>query len=91
LQAQQSLTLQRRSLPTTVAIMATGLAAALALALVFAVDRPMAVVSPVLVASHGIRADQVTHNRSEEGLGASSSGSGDQVAHNRSEEGLADR
>jgi hypothetical protein len=91
MQAQQSLTLQKRSLSTAVAIMATGLATALALALVFTVDRPTTVVTPALVALHGTGAEQVAHNRSEEGLGASSSVGGEQVAHNRSEEGLADR
>ena len=90
LHAQQSLTLRKRSLSTGVAIMATGLATALALALVFTFDRPTTVVIPAPVALHGIGADQVAQNRSEESLGASSSVDGEQVAHNRSEEGLAD-
>jgi len=89
MQAQQSLTLQKRSLSTAVAIMATGLAAALALALVSTLDRPTTAMTPAPVALPGLGAEQVAHNRSEEGFGVSSSVGGDQVAHNRSEKDLA--
>jgi hypothetical protein len=88
LQAQQSLTLQKPSLATAVAIMATGLAASLALALVVIADRPATLSTPAVVTLHVVGADQVAHNRSEEGLAISSSVGGEQITHNRSEEGL---
>ena len=36
-----------------------------------------------------VGAQQIAHNRSEEGLGGSGSVGGEQIAHNRAEEGLA--
>ncbi len=88
MQAQQALTLPRWSFSTLIAILATVVAAAVALALVVTVDRPAMSATPTVVTLHGVGAEQVAHNRSEEGLGVSSSVGGEQIAHNRSEEGL---
>ena len=44
--------------------------------------------STVTVATGIVGAQQIAHNRSEEGLDGSQSVSGQQIAHNRSEEGL---
>lgn len=88
MQAQQVLALPRWSFSTLIAIVATVVAAALALALVVSVDRPATSATPTVVTLHGVGAEQVAHNRSEEGLGVSSSVGGEQIAHNRSEEGL---
>jgi hypothetical protein len=89
LQAQQALVLSRWSFSALIAIVATVVAAALALALVVTVDRPATSATPSVVTLRGVGAEQVAHNRSEEGLGASSSVGGEQIAHNQSEEGLA--
>jgi hypothetical protein len=72
-----------------VAVVATGIAAALALALVVSVAGQPASSAPTVVTLRGVGADQISHNRSEEGLGFSSPISGQQIAHNRSEEGLS--
>jgi hypothetical protein len=88
LQAQQTLALSRWSFSTLIAIVATLVAVALALALVVIVDRPATSAIPTVVTLHGVGADQVAHNRSEEGLGVSSSVGGEQIGHNRSEEGF---
>jgi hypothetical protein len=89
-------TMIRRPVPFGTAA-ATGL-------LAFAAGAAIAVSAPALTtgssASHGpgatastgiVGAEQVGHNRSEEGLADVSSIGGQQIAHNRSEEGLADR
>jgi hypothetical protein len=86
LQAQQTLALPRRSFSTLIAIVATMVAAALTLALVVTVDRPATSSTPTVVTLHGVGAEQVAHNRSEEGLSISSSVGGEQIAHDRSEE-----
>ena len=39
--------------------------------------------------SLAVSAEQIAHNRSEQGLGAGPSVGGEQIAHNRSESGLA--
>jgi hypothetical protein len=89
LQAQQTIALQRRPFSTMVAVVATVIAAALALALVVSVaGQPASSASPTVVTLHGVGAEQISHNRSDEGLGGSSSVGGQQIAHNRSEEGL---
>jgi hypothetical protein len=88
LQAQQTLVLSRRSFSTLIAIVATLVAAALALGLVVIVDRSAASATPTVVMLHGVGAEQVAHNRSEEGFGVSVSVGGEQIAHNRSEEGF---
>ncbi len=72
-----------------VAVVATAIAAALALALVATVEGRPASSAPAVVTLHGLGAEQISHNRSEEGLGGSSSVGGQQIAHNRSEEGLS--
>ena len=72
-----------------VAVVATVIAAALALALVITVAGATTSSAPTVVALHGVGADQISHNRSEEGLGGSRSVGGQQIAHNRSEEGLS--
>ena len=38
-----------------------------------------------------VGADQIAHDRSEQGLGASSAVDGQQIAHNRSEEGFTEQ
>jgi hypothetical protein len=88
LQAQQALVLRRLSFSTLIAIVATLVAAALALGLVVIVDRPSMSANPTIVTLRGVGPDQVAHNRSEEGLGVFSSMGGEQITHNRSEEGL---
>ena len=89
MQAQQSLTLHKRSFSTAVAIFATGLATALALALVLTIERPATSATPTVVTLRGGGAEQIAHNRLEEGFGALGSVDGEQVAHDRSEVGLA--
>lgn len=91
LQVQQAMAVSRWSYSTLVAIVATLVAAAFAVALVAAVDRPATSLAPTMVTLQGIGAEQIGHNRSEEGLTAAGSAGGEQVAHNRSEEGLTDR
>lgn len=71
-----------------VAVVATALAATLALALVVTVERPATFATPTVVTLHGAGIEQIAHNRSEEGLSISSSVGGEQVAHDRSEGGL---
>ncbi len=88
MQAQQALTLPRWSYSTLIAIVATVVAMALALALVATVDRTATSATPTVVILRAVGAEQVAHNRSEEGLGVSSSVGGEQIAHNRSEEGV---
>ena len=88
MQAQQAIALQRRSYSTVVAVVATVVAGLLAIALVFSVERPAASAQPTVVTLHGIGSEQVAHNRSEEGLGASGTVGGEQVSHNRSEQGF---
>jgi hypothetical protein len=88
LQAQQALVLPRWSFSTLIAIVATLVAAALALGLVVTLDRPSTSATPTIVTLRGVGPDQVAHNRSEEGLGVSSSVGGDLITHNQSEEGL---
>lgn len=89
MQAQQTIALRSRSFSTFVAVVATLVAAVLALALVSIVDRPVASTTLSVVTLHGVGSDQISHNRSEEGLGGQGSIGGQQIAHNRSEEGLA--
>ena len=72
-----------------VAVVATVIAAALALALVITVAGATTSSAPTVVTLRGVGADQISHNRSEEGLGGSSSVDGQQIAHNRSEEGVS--
>lgn len=88
MQAQQALAFPRWSSSTLIAIVATVVAAALALALIVTVHQPTTSAAPTVVTLRGVGAEQVAHNRSEEGLGASNSAAGEQIAHNRSEEGL---
>lgn len=89
MQAQQAISLNRRSGSTAIAVLATAVAAALALALVYTSDRPASPAAPTVVTLKGVGAEQIAHDRSEEGLGAPSySVGGEQVAHNRSEEGI---
>jgi hypothetical protein len=88
LQAQQALVIPRWSVSTLIAVVATLVAAALALALVVTAERPATLAAPTVVPLYRVGAEQIAHNRSEEGLGASSSVGGEQIAHNRSEEGL---
>lgn len=88
MQAQQALVLSKWSFSTLIAIVATFVAVALALALVVIVDRPATSATPTVVTLHEVGAEQVAHNRSEEGFGVSVSVGGEQIAHNRSEEGL---
>ena len=90
MQAQQAIALPRRSYSTVIAIVATVVAGLLALALVFDVERPATSAAPTVVTLHGVGAQQINHNRSEEGLGGSGSVGGEQVSHNRSEEGFRD-
>jgi hypothetical protein len=92
LQAQQALALSRWSFSTLIAIVATVVAAALALALalVVTVARPVTLSTPTVVTLRGVGAEQIAHNRSEEGLGVLGSVGVEQIAHNRSVEGLAD-
>ena len=72
--------------------------------LAFAAGAVIAVSAPAVVAtlsaSHNsnvtqsapaIGAEQIAHNRSEQGLGASNSVGAEQINHDRSEEGLAGR
>jgi len=65
---------------------ATVVAVALTLVLVVTVDRPATSSTPTVVTLHGVGAEQVAHNRSEEGLSTSSPVGGEQIAHDRSEE-----
>ena len=88
MQAQQAISLPRRSYSTMIAVVATVVAGLLALALVISVERPAASETQSVVTLHSVGAEQVAHNRSEEGFGASGSVGGEQVAHNRSEEGF---
>ena len=85
MQAQQTLALPRWSFSTLIAIVATVVAVALTLVLVVTVDRPAMSSTPTVVTLHGVGAEQVGHNRSEEGLGINSSVGGEQIAHDRSE------
>ena len=74
MQAQQAIAPRRQSLSTMVAVVATLIAAALALTLVVTVYRPATPATPatpLVVPLHGVGADQIAHNRSEEGLGGS--------------------
>ena len=89
MQAQQTLAFPRRSFSTTVAVVATVIAMALALALVFTVERPATSAAPTVVTLHDVGGEQIAHNRSEQGLGGSASVGGEQIAHNRSEGGLS--
>lgn len=43
------------------------------------------------VSTSAVGAEQIAHDRSEQGLGGSASVGGQQIAHNRSESGLADK
>ena len=88
MQAQQALAVPRWSFSTLIAIVAIVVAAALALALVVTVDRATTSAAPTVVTLHGVGAEQVAHNRSEQGLGVFSSVGGEQIAHNRSETGV---
>ena len=88
MQAQQAIALPTQSFSRMVAVVATVVAAVLALALVQTVDRPATSAAQTIVALHGVGGEQVAHNRSEQGFGGSSSVTGEQIAHNRSEEGL---
>ena len=45
--------------------------------------------SSVTVSAPAAGAEQIAHNRSEAGLGASNSVAGEQIAHNRSEKNLS--
>jgi hypothetical protein len=74
-----------------VAILATVIAAALALALVVTASPPATSATPTVVTLQGLGAEQIAHNRSEDGLGGAISIGGEQIAHNRSEEGLVNR
>ena len=87
MQAQTAITLPRRSYSTMVAVVATVVAALLALALVVSVGRPAAYSLPQQVTLQDVSGQQVAHNRSEQGLGGASVG-GQQIVHNRSEEGF---
>ena len=89
MQAQQAITLPRQSFSRMVAVVATVIAAALALALVLTVERPATSATSTVVTLHGVGGEQIAHNRSEQGLGGSASVGGEQIAHNRSEEGLS--
>jgi hypothetical protein len=89
MQAQQAIAHPRMPFSTVVAAVATLIAAALALALIFTVERPAMVPTPTIVTLHGVGAQQIAHNRSEEGLGVSGAFASEQIAHNRSEEGFA--
>ena len=73
MQAQQTIALRRQSLSTLVAIVATLVAAALALALILSVYRPATSAAPTIVTLHGVGAEQIVHNRSEDGLGGTGS------------------
>lgn len=86
MQAQQTLALPRRSFSTLVAVVATVVAAMLALVLVLSVERSAPMATPTVVTLHGVGVEQIAHNRSEEGLGAPGSVGSEQIAHNRSEE-----
>lgn len=88
MQAQQAIPFPRRSFSNVVAIVATLLAAALALALVVTVERPLTSATPAVVTLHEVDAEQIAHNRSEQGLGGSGSIGGEQIAHNQSEQGF---
>lgn len=88
MQAQHTITLRRQSFSTMVAVLATAVAAVLALSLVVTVDRPATSSMPTVVTLRSVTGDQVAHNRSEEGLDTSGSVGGGQIAHNRSEEGF---
>lgn len=88
MQAQQAISLRRRSFSTMVAVLATAVAAVLALALMATVDRPATSSTPTVVTLHSVTGEQVAHNRSEEGQGTSGSVDGEQIAHTRSEEGF---
>ena len=68
MQAQQTIALRRQSLSTLVAIVATLVAAALALALVLSVYRPATPAAPTVVTLHGVGAEQIAHDRAEGGL-----------------------
>ncbi len=89
MQAQQAIALPRQSFSRMVAVVATVIAAALALALVSTVERPATSQTATVVTVHGVGGELVAHNRSEQGLGGPASVGGEQIAHNRSEEGLA--
>ena len=89
MQAQQALALPRRSFSTVVAVVATVIAMALALGLVFTVERPATSAAPTVVTLRGVGGDQIAHNRSEQALGGSASVGGEQIAHDRSEGGLS--
>lgn len=91
MQAQQAISLPRRSYSTMIAVVATVVAGLLALALVFSVERPATTAEPTIVTLHGVGSEQVAHNRSEEGLGGPGSAGGQQVSHNRSEEGFGNQ
>ena len=88
MQAQQSLVIPERRLSTSIAVVATVVAAALAFALVVNIDRASTIVPPAVVALHNITSQQVAHDRDEQGLGGAVSPGGQQIAHNRSEEGF---
>jgi hypothetical protein len=89
LQAQQALALPRQSFSTLLAIVATLVAAVLAIALVVTADRPATSATQRVIAAQGAGDEQIAHDRSEAGLGAPSSIGGQQITHNRSEDGLA--
>ena len=87
MQLQQAIDIRRRSYSTLIAVVATVVAAMLAVALVFSVGRTVTSLSPNEVSLHDVSGEQVAHNRSEAGLVGGSLG-GQQIAHNRSEEGF---
>lgn len=89
MQVQRAINLPSQSFSRMVAIVATGVAASLALALVVTAERPTSTSTSTVVTLHGVGGEQVAHNRSEQGFGSSASVTGEQIAHNRSEEGLA--
>ena len=87
MQAQQAIALPTQAFSRMVAVIATVVAAALALSLVLTVERPVTSALPTVVTLHAVGGEQVAHDRSEQGLGVPGSVSGEQIAHNRSEDG----
>lgn len=83
--------------PVSFGAAATGGFVAFAVGVVIAVGAPAAVagfsasrhLAPAPLAAGQVGAQQVAHDRSEQGIGQQSSVGGEQIAQNRSEEGLA--
>lgn len=81
-----------RTVPSRAIALVIAALAVLALALTtwYALGARPQSASPVVLTAP-IAGEQISHNRSEEGLGGVATVGGEQVAHNRSEEGLSNR